>query len=376
MAIAHENMGIQYYRSGQFSAAQAHLGRAVSLYRDSANDLRAVHPLQALGRLYLAEGHVDRAREQAEAALALATEGQDRRAAECYDLLGAVHALRADWKAAEVSFERALGIREHVGHAAGQVDSLVGLGLVHQRRGEWPRAIELFSRAVAVANAMDPSPQKVTARRHLGRLLWLMGQESAATNEMEDALTLAESISKSLEYAPTLLVMAEIRFGAEDVAGAIGYAERALESGITAELTVEAHVVLASLHAMAARPEPARPHAEEALRLAERVGGPRLLGLAWLAAARVAMAADDHLAAERCLRDALDALERAGTPYERALALREFGRALAMDPGQTRRARVMLEEALGLFRQLGAGRAEGRVRDVLRSLQLTGPRSS
>jgi hypothetical protein len=170
--------------------------------------------------------------------------------------------------------------------------------------------------------------------------------------------------------------MAEIRFGAEDVAGAIGYAERALAAGMTAELTVEAHVVLASLHAMAGRPTQARPHAEEGLRLAEHMGGPRLVGLARLAAARVATAADDHLEAETCLRDALDALERAGTPYERAIVLREFGKALVRDPDQTQRARAMLDQALGLFRQLGARPAEARVRDVLRSLHLTGPRSS
>jgi tetratricopeptide (TPR) repeat protein len=313
-----------------------------------------VRTLQTLGRIWLAEGGLARAREQAELALALATEAHDRRAAECHDLLGAVYAMRTEWEAAEASFERALEIRERVGHAAGIVESLVGLGLVHQRRGAWPRARELYARAVEIASAIDPSPQAVASRRHLGRLLGLLGEETAAAEQMEQALALAEAMPRSFEYAPTLLAVAERRWRQGDLESATAYAERFLAAGMTAEVTVEARVVLATCHALAGRLDLAAPHAAEALALAERLGSPRLLGWAHLAAARVAAATGDLPAAARSFEAAIRQLEAARMPYDRALALRDYGQLLGARSNRPERARAMLSEALGIFQRLGA----------------------
>jgi tetratricopeptide (TPR) repeat protein len=368
MAIAHENLGLQYYRGGRFDAARAHLDRALALFRDSAAGHRAVMSLQALGRLWLAEGDMERAREQAELGLTLAEEAQDRFAGDCYDLLGATHALRAEWEAAEAGYQKALQIRERVGHVAGQADALVGLGLVQQRRGAWPSALESYSRAVEIASAMDPGPHLLAARRHLARLLWLMGETTAAGEELGRALALAEGIS--FEYAPTLLVLAEFRCGLDNLPEAISYAERALAAGMTAELTVEGHVLLATLHQMAERPGAASPNVAEALRLAERVGAPRLIGLAHLAAGRVAAAVMDYAAASRSFGAALSHLEAARAPYERALVLRAYAVALAAQ-GQAERTHSMPEEALGLFRQLGARPAGNRAQALLDELGIT-----
>jgi len=57
--------------------------------------------MQRLGRVFLAEGDVAGALEQANQALALATEVHDRWEADCLDLLGAIHGLRADWTSAK-----------------------------------------------------------------------------------------------------------------------------------------------------------------------------------------------------------------------------------------------------------------------------------
>jgi DNA-binding SARP family transcriptional activator/class 3 adenylate cyclase len=355
MAIALENLGLQHYRAAQFGAARAHLERALAIYRDSATEQRAVLTIQALGRLWLAEGHLDQAREQAELGLALALEAHDRWAAECHDLLGAVQALRADWAAAQTSFERALEIREAVGHAAGVVDSLIGLGLVRQHRGDWASARASYTRAVEVASAMDPSPQLVASRRHLGQLLWLIGDQALAVDQIEQALSLARTIPRSIEYAPTLL--AKLHWYRGSVAEAIELVQQSLVAGMTAELAVEARVLLAVLHVTSQRPDLAQPHIEDALHLAERMGAPRLLGLSHLAAGKLAWRNGDEAGATGSFGAAIQHLEAAATPYERAEALKDYAEVLEAR-GSFERARAMRDQALKLVEQLGARFAE------------------
>jgi tetratricopeptide (TPR) repeat protein len=180
--------------------------------------------LQTLGRVRLAKGDLPGAAAQAELARALATGAQDRWAAECHDLFGAIQALRAEWDAAEWSYDQALLIRDRVGHAAGLADSLVGLGLVHDRRGNWPRADDLYRRALDVATAMDPGPQAVAAYRQLGRLCLRRGELEAASQHIEQALRRAEAIPHSLEYGPTLLAMSELESARSGAA--VDHAER------------------------------------------------------------------------------------------------------------------------------------------------------
>ena len=103
-------VGIQLFRGGRLTEARAALERAIALFHDSAGDLRAVIPRQMLGRVLLAEGDLEQARAQGEIALAWATEAQDRWDADCRELLGAIHSMRAEWPDAEASFSQALVI--------------------------------------------------------------------------------------------------------------------------------------------------------------------------------------------------------------------------------------------------------------------------
>ncbi len=184
---------------------------------------------------------------------------------------------------------------------------------------------------------------------------------------------MVEAIPRSFEYAPTLMAMSELRWRRGDLARAISYAEQSLAAGMTAELTVEVNVVLATLHLTAERVDLARPYANAALTLAQRVGAPRLLGWAHLASARVAVAAGDLPAATASFADALRQFEVSRTPYDRALALRDNACALGARPETIGPARSMLEEAIAVFEQLGAHPTAARCRAVLAELGGVGP---
>lgn len=276
LAVACENLGIQLLRSGDHAESRRCLERAVSLYRDSAGELRSVNAMQALGRLSLAEGDPREARKQAEGALALALEGHDRWEAECHDLLGSIHALGAHWNEAEASFGEALRIRRRVGHAAGIVDSLIALGSVCEQQSDRPRARELYEQAAQAAAAMDPCPQAVSVQRHLGSLLLHLGDLSAAGQQIRRAIKLAETMPGSQEQAAALLAMAELALESGKPASARQHVDRALVAARTAELTAQAHLVFARLCVPAGQAAEARSHVLAVKENAGRLGSPLL----------------------------------------------------------------------------------------------------
>ena len=123
--------------------------------------------------------------------------------------------------------------------------------------------------------------------------------------------------------------MAELRLDGGDPAGALPYAERSLASGASVEQLLEARVMLARLALALGQPAEASAHAAEAVAQAERLGSPRLLSLAHLAAGRAAAAAGDPRAAEAAPRSG-DSPGRGGRHPVRARArARRRGRAAA-----------------------------------------------
>jgi DNA-binding SARP family transcriptional activator/class 3 adenylate cyclase len=366
LAIAHSNLGLQCYLGGRFAEAKVELERAIALYRDATADRRTANPMQALGRVWLAQGDVERAREHGELACAIATEAQDRWEADCHDLLGMIHGVRAEWGEAERQFNLALKSRERVDHAHSQIETLIGLGLVYERRGDWPLAHDFYERAVTIAGAIDPNPWAVAARRHLGALLTLVGEDAAAAQLLDRALVMAEAMPQSVEYPLMLLALAELDWRGDGPEAALQCAEQALAAGIAAERTAEACINLAGLLNGLGRPEEARSRVAEALALAEVLASPRLVGLAHLTNARLAVSRANAIISSET---AIDVLTHADLPYERASALKEHAQLICAYPTLSERARTELAEALGSFRQLGARPAEAACAELIRAVE-------
>jgi tetratricopeptide (TPR) repeat protein len=285
----------------------------------------------------------------------MSLEGGDRLTAECNAALGAVHSARADWDEAEACFEQAIAVHRRVGHLVGATDSLSGLGLMHERRGNWQRARELYQEAVEITAGMDPCVRTVLAGRHLGRLLLRLGDREAATDILGRTLDLAEQIPLSIEYAPTLLAVAELR-RPHDLADALRLAERALQAPRTAETAIEIGASLASWYVDAGRLDDAVQQVAVTLAAAERLHAPLARGVANLAAGRLAAAQGDDVRAEQVLRVALGYLTVAQTPYERSAALCELAAVMERASGNASQSTVMRREAATLLDQIGVQR--------------------
>lgn len=358
LALAYQNLGLENYLSGRFAEAHEHLARALSLFHDSASELRAASTLHALCRVWVAEGEHLRARESLRQALDQEVEGHVRWAADAHHILGTIEVLCAEWEAAAASFEQALEGRERAGHLPGTIEAIIGLGFVDQCVGRWREALDKYSEGVALAKRMDPSPQRVLAMRHRGRLHLLAGDHVPGAAEIGAALALAETMQETLEYAPTLLAMADVRFAAGEFDAALQLAVKALERARPLDQIVQARTVLAQIH-LARREYPqAFTQAKEAVATASRLGSPQLLSLAYLAYAGTS-ANRDSAHARDAFETALRHANEAKTPYERALVLDAYARFLRASASNLELASSMENEARSLMAGLRVAFHEG-----------------
>jgi tetratricopeptide (TPR) repeat protein len=348
-AIAHSNLGVQHQYAGEFQRARAELEHAIELCREAGAEHRAINSIQRLGWVLVGEGDLSAALQQAEQARDLASRASDRWAADCFDLLGTIFSHRAAWATATASFEQALRLREHGPHAAGRVETLLGMGRVHQHTGNWSAARANFVEAHATASSMEPSPWLVAASRDLGRLYCLTG-EREGLDLMASALALAETMPRSIEYGPTVLVMVELGLWRGDRGSAVSALKRLLAGGLTAEQRIEVLCALARHQSVAGDRYGAGVHAIEARTLAERLGDPRVLSVMHAATGTIAMTNGSEEQATRAFEESLAFTRIAGTPHERAMTLTAFATATWLSP---ERANDMLSEAHEIGHRLG-----------------------
>jgi tetratricopeptide (TPR) repeat protein len=357
LAIAYENRALQNYLGGRLGEAHADVDRALAIFRESASELRAINAIQHQCRIWVAQGELDRAREQASLAVELAIAGEERWAADCNQLLAVVAVLRAEWDPARRHVEQALAIRERVGDMAGIVESLVSLGSIEQNVGHWTTAHSVYEKAVATANRMDPGPLLVRARRHLGRLRLLAGDYRKATLEIEAAFQVAQQMTESLEYAPTLLAMAELRLQIAEPQQALALASRALDCAIPVEDAQQAHLVAAQVHLRLNNFQLAREHANAAVEGGERLRAPRLLSLGYLELAQVNVAGSLWEQAIGSFEQALNFAEAAGSRFERAMVLKAYAEsveAATLPTSKGRSATAMALESRSILQALTA----------------------
>jgi len=335
-ALAHSNLGIQYQFAGEFGPAQAEFERALELRRDLGADVRSVNTIQRLGWVALGEGDLERALELGEYARDLATRAKDRWAADCYDLLGTIFTVKAEWSAAIDHFEQARRLRERGTHVVGWVETLMGLGTVHQQTGDLSAARARFSEALDIANSIDPSPWRVAALRHLGRLCYFLGEPEGSAL-IRAALALAQTMPRSIEFGPTLLAAVESGCWSDDPAGAAQALEVALTSGLTAVGRVDVQCALARLQIETGDLTAAWGQIRKAQVLVDRLCSPRSSCMVMQATALATVAAGDRGAARDVYAQALSEARAAGLVAEQervSSALAELDRTGVLIPWQ------------------------------------------
>jgi DNA-binding SARP family transcriptional activator/tetratricopeptide (TPR) repeat protein len=279
LATVYENLGRQEYLAGHLTDAREHIDRALSIFSDAANELRAVNATHTLCRILIAEGDYERAREHVADVIDLELNARERWAADAFQIMGSIHVARGQWSEARQCFEAALALRKQPGHLAGTVEALVALGQLEQYTEHLDDAHRVFAEAMRVADDMDQCPQTVMVLRAKGILELRNDELSAARSTLELAMSAAGDMPDTVEYAPTLNAYAELHLREHDIVEARRLAEEALAQAHYCEHAFEAHLNLSEIALASARDAEAREHANAAFALARRSGSTRWAAL-------------------------------------------------------------------------------------------------
>ncbi len=242
---------------GDLYIAQGHVEEAVKSHREALllreserpEGLAVARSLAKLGVVARQRGNLKAAEEHLRRALAilekLAPGSLD--SATSLNNLGTIVGARADMKTAEELFRQALTIREKL--VPGSLElagTLKNLGLLVSASGDFERAEELFRRAVAILEKHAPdSPAIVANLNELGLIRWRRGDLEEAEELFQRVVTIQEKHPESLDLAFSLTGLGLVRGGQSD----LGEAEKLLSQalGIREKLAPDSVDVAASL---------------------------------------------------------------------------------------------------------------------------------
>jgi DNA-binding SARP family transcriptional activator len=281
LAVSFEFLGRVDYAGGHFATARKHLAHALELYRESTDEQRGLWALRVLCRVWIAEGDHKRAHAQIVKVLKEKRASNEPFEGDAHYLLGLTQSFRGEWEAARESFEHAIRVASGLGDVLTRINATVELGFVDQCVGRLSRAETHYLEAAELTSEMDPCPHRVLALRHLGRVRLMLRGPVAATADIAEAVREVKGMPESLEFAPTLVALAELRAEEGSLDEARALAQTALETARPIADRIEAHLILARANLGLGCMPPAVSHAREAVAQAETLQAPLLLAAAY-----------------------------------------------------------------------------------------------
>ena len=196
-AISYCNLGVYYYRTGQYSTAKDYQLKAL-----------------AVRETYLGR--------------------QNRETAVSYDELGLVYIATHDNKRAEIHLKIALEIREKVLNPQHPdlATSYNNLGLVYEAMGDYPRSLEYYQKALAiyVKTLGEKHPDTATSYNNLGALYHNMGGYDRAREHYQKALAICEKTlgSEHPDTAMSYINLGTVHHAMGDYPHALEHYQKAL----------------------------------------------------------------------------------------------------------------------------------------------------
>jgi tetratricopeptide (TPR) repeat protein len=280
--------------------------------------------------------------------------------------LGEAHRLEGELEAARRYNEQALEVAERVGDPSYVAFGLVNLGQILLSLGAWEEAQEDLERAEEVLGRVTSTSRNAAYPPSiLGQLLLWQGDWEGAAQQLARAMALAEGTGDRQALELIHLSLAELELLRGEPERAIARLEPLAElvGGFLA--LIEATLAWACLERGDAE------RAEELAKGAVRRAGQQQERLALADALRVQAMVLVRLArpdeASQVMEEGLSLARSLPYPYAEARILSGMGIALAQQ-GESEGARDRLEEALAIFRRLGAKKDVERTEQALRRL--------
>jgi len=321
-ARALSNLGVVQRLTDDFPGAVDSLEASLNIFSELGYRLGQANALGELGVVRRMTGDYHGASDALETALRIFSELGDRQSqANASSNLAAIRRLAGDYPGAVDALETALSIFDELGDRLGRANTLSYLGVMRRQTGDYPGAVEALESALDVCRDIGSRVTEANTIRDLGVVRRMTGDYHGASDALETALRIFSELSDRLGQANTLSELGNVRRLTGDFLSAGNALESALE--IYREIgnlggVVETLNDIGALH---------------------RVGG-------------------ELHHAEECHSQALDLAVEIRSSWDEAHAHAGLGRCALAD-GRIAEAVARLQNALEIFRKLGAAEASG-----------------
>lgn len=203
-------LGQVHERRGQWELADSHYGAALERYR-GADDAAALARLYVdRSRVAYGAGELDRARDLAEEALALATAAGDTEAeARAHNTLGILARQAGRLEEARASLERSLALSASAEPSA-RVAALNNLAHVHGAAGDLDGALALLEQALILCARHGDRHREAALHNHRADLLHRAGREEEAMGSLKTAVAIYAEIGlESGDWQPEIWKLTE-----------------------------------------------------------------------------------------------------------------------------------------------------------------------
>lgn len=358
-------VGATFERQGDFDQALLCLAAAEGALAElpTPTPIEQAQVFNAVGWIHFRRGNLGGAEAFLMRALTLAENTPQRDLiASIYNRLGGIYYQEDKLDQAGAYVRKSLALREEIGDIVAVARSYNNLGLLTWKRGDWDSALENFGRSVELHANLGDVEGTIELHSNLGLLQLDRGNVEAARKHLQTSLTSAQQIGHAYIIGLTDLYFSRLHLSVEDWSTALETSRRSLQTfkdiGVADHL-VDVYTNMGLAHLGLDEWDAAQACGQEALSLfdqahAGKASAPtddRARALRLLS--EVARLRGDLGEAERLLKESAAIFSANGNQLEQGRS--SVAQAmLAVSLGNHANARVWLNEARLIFRQLGA----------------------
>jgi tetratricopeptide (TPR) repeat protein len=332
--------------------------RAVEAGEKSRNFAAVSEALTAMANFLLDTGRIDEGLPKLEKSLQVAKQhGMYFQTAYAYVNLAA-YAYPRDLSAAGDFASQWLVLAKQENMLPAQANALAWLAVFDWLRGSWAEASEEFGEAFEIKNRLGFRFVALNAEAERAELFLSVGDLDRAQEFCR--LALGRGDEEISAIVVTNLALGKLRFEQGRVEEAKAHFEACVNAFKDHEFTteplwhIETLLHLTGIYMKSGQSEKARMMADWAKRLAKTLRSNAGLAMALQAEANLYSASGDLKGAQEAYQESLSLWGKAGWPYYQAKALVEYSEAMAQ--ANLEESKKRLEQAMGIFKKLGAKR--------------------